>query len=110
MSYGSKYYGYVATKQLDRMVGYDRELGHAAKAIYLILSGHSDADGKSFPSQSEIGRKLGISQQAVSKQIDILVSRGYIISEETYAYSGARMPNTYYLNHELVRDEDPNAL
>lgn len=56
----------------------DSRVGAAAFRVLACLGTHSDVHGWCRPSQTLIGQRLGISRQAVNKQIKILETLGYL--------------------------------
>lgn len=56
----------------------DKRMGAAAFRVLACLGTYSDERGWCRPKQSTIGKRLGISRQAVQKQIRTLVELGYL--------------------------------
>ena len=96
-------YGFLAVLKLGQHLGYDSDVGDAAKRIFLILQGHADKDGIAFPSVKRIADRLGLSRTAVTNQIKNLEEAGYLIRKTHYcSHSGRRMPNVISLNLALI--------
>lgn len=97
---GNQIYGYVAVLKLLQIAGYDEHLKGAARRVLMIIAGYVDPEGCSFPSITKIAHRLGISRQAVIKQISILEQRGYLVRYSRTGDRGGRLTNIYELNLE----------
>lgn len=76
----------------------DARIGAAAFRVLACLGTHSDAHGWCHPSQTLIAKRLGISRQAVNKQIKILEALGYIeIRQRFNPKTHAQMTSWYRL-------------
>jgi DNA-binding MarR family transcriptional regulator len=95
-------YGWVAVQKLIQIAGFDERLGGASRRILMIIAGYSDQRGFCFPSITMIARNLGMSRQAVTKQINNLVRYGYLVREANYTTNGRRVSNIYYLNLDMA--------
>lgn len=74
----------------------DPELGAAALPVLIQIIRHSDwKTGRCYPSQSTIGKAIGITQQAVGRQIQVLVKRGYLQKSQRRLESGANTSCEY---------------
>jgi hypothetical protein len=56
----------------------DNRINSRAIVVLGIIGCYSDRDGWCFPSQVTLAKRLGVSRQAVIKQVNILVECGYI--------------------------------
>jgi DNA-binding transcriptional MocR family regulator len=82
----------------------DRRMHPAALRLLICLGTYSDAKGWCWPKQSTLALRLGISQQAVAKQIAILAELGYLeIHRQTNPETGLRGRSKYrlVLDYEL---------
>jgi len=61
----------------------------AALCIYV------NKEGTCYPRLKTLGDRLGVSKQAVSRQIKILVEKGYLVSKSQYRSDGSRAANLY---------------
>lgn len=102
-THNTKIYGYLAALKLGQIAAYDSSLRPAARRILSILMGYANTDGYAYPSQGTIAKDLGVSRQAVVKQIKILVEGKYISYERRY--EGKRcISNMYRLNFALAEE------
>ena len=102
----TKIYGHLAVLKLLQIIAYDSTLSPTAKRICMILAGYADnKDYSCFPSASRIGKTLGVSRQAVTKQIDILEKHGYIKKEPRFdKINKARKSNILIFNISIALD------
>lgn len=97
--------GPLAALKLGQIISYDCTLGDAAKKVYMALSGHVNAKGTCFPSVTKMAEKLGVSRQAVTKQITVLEAHNYINRKSRFSVnSGGRLANLYTINQDLAND------
>lgn len=98
-------YGHLALAKLSQILCYDCMVGNAAIRIFGILAGHADQEGVCFPSIKKIAYALGISRTAVSKQIDNLILRGYLVKASRFSKkTGGRKTNMYKFNYALAQN------
>ena len=98
-------YGHLAILKLSQIVTYDCTLNNAAKRIFTILAGYAgNEDYSCFPSASKIAKALGISRQAVTKQIDILNEHQYLIKKRrTNEKTKARKSNILIFQVDIAK-------
>lgn len=97
-------YGFLAMMKLGQIAAYDSHLNPAARRILSIITGHANQEEYCWPSQGQIARDLGITRQAVNKQVSILESQGYLERiARTDSENGRTMNSVYVLNGELAR-------
>lgn len=100
----SKTYGFVSVIKLLQMAAYDDRLGHAARRVLMLISGHSDKYGECFPSLTQIAKRLCMSRSAVRNQVRNLEKYGYINSiSRSNPETGATQSNLYELNLALAK-------
>lgn len=75
-----KAYGFVANLHAQRAAGFDTELQNMTFRVFALVVTYADKNGECFPSIAKMADKLGITRQAVQKQIRKLVDRGYLKS------------------------------
>lgn len=83
---------------------FDLSLPRGALLILNALGTYGDRNGWCWPSQGTIGERLGISQQAVSKYIKILVTAGYVESRIRFKKNGGRTSNKYRVVFDFADD------
>ncbi len=96
-------YGYVKNMHLIEKAYFDGRLQNATKLLLALFVRYADINGQLERSLAEIGRKSGISRQAVQNQAKKLIQAGYIkrtINPNSY---GDNAFNTY----TLIRDDHP---
>lgn len=71
-------YGFVANLNALQTAGFDAQLPDRALRIFALLLSYADPNGECFPSQSKMAKKLGVSRQAVQKQVRELERKGYV--------------------------------
>lgn len=91
-----KIYGHLALLKLSQIVAYDCSLNDAAKRVFPILVGYADTKYYCFPSFSKIGKELGLSRQAISKQVKILQESGYLVVIEKFDDNKRQETNDIY--------------
>lgn len=86
----------------------DAELGAAALKVLLVLGTHADREGWCFPSQDTVADRLGVSRQAVGKQIAALARLGYLEIHKTLRPDGRQGVNRYRVLYdpELPAERD----
>lgn len=75
----------------------DRRLGNAAISVLALLGTYADRDGWCWPSVSTMAKRLGSTRQAVSKQLRVLESSGYLNIEPRTDKRGGMVSNGYRL-------------
>lgn len=95
-------YGLLAVLKVVQIASYDPTLNPAARRMLGILAGHTNREGYAWPSHGSIARKMGVSRQAVMRQIQVLVKGRYISSEKRYNKNGGYSSNKYRFNFALV--------
>jgi len=81
----------------------DARVGPAALRVLVGLSSYADRDGWAWPKQRTLAERLGISRQAVGRQLHKLAVYGYIaIEAQPTRASGARRALRYRVCFELV--------
>ncbi|MGH1377166.1 MAG: MarR family transcriptional regulator [Alphaproteobacteria bacterium] len=93
-------YGYVKNMHLIEKAYFDTRLQNATKLLLALFVRYADINGQLERSIAEIGRKSGISRQAVQNQVKKLMQAGYIkrtINPNSY---GDNAFNTYTLIHD----------
>ena len=73
----------------------DTELSHRARAVYLYLRDHADAEGKCWPGIKRIASDLRLSRRTVQRALADLESAGYVERAERYRGNGGRSSNLY---------------
>lgn len=73
-------YGFVANLHALRAAIFDMGLQNMTCRVFALVVTYADKNGECFPSIAKMADKLGISRQAVQKQIRRLVDRGYLKS------------------------------
>jgi biotin operon repressor len=102
-THNTKIYGYLAALKLGQIAAYDSSLKPAARRILSILMGYASTNGYAYPSHGAIAKDLGVSRQAVIKQIKTLVAGKYISCERRYQ-DGRNTSNMYRLNFALAEE------
>ncbi len=95
-----KPYGYIKNMHLIEKAFFDPRLQNATKLLLALFVRYANADGQLERSLAQIGRRQGISRQAVQNQANKLIKTGYIsrkINRNAYSDNGF---NTYTLIHE----------
>ncbi len=91
--------GPLAALKLAQIVAYDSTLNDAAKRVFILIAGYADKEGFAFPSIKKMAKNLGITRQAVIKQVNILIEHSYITRIENFdPNTGRRLTNLYQLN------------
>ncbi len=78
----------------------DRRLGNAAFRVLAALCSYADKDGHCFPGLGTIGGRLGITRQAVQRQVRHLKSLGYVNVEKRARPNGSGTTNCYLIVFE----------
>ena len=73
----------------------DRRLANAGFRILAALGSYTDKDGHCFPGLGTIGQRLGITRQAVQRQVRHLKSLGYVNVEKRARPNGSGTTNRY---------------
>lgn len=74
----------------------DSRLGAAAFRVLACLGTYSDEQGWCRPSQTTMGKRLGISRQAVQKQIKTLEELGYLEIRHRFSDKDRRQLASWY--------------
>jgi GntR family transcriptional regulator len=75
----------------------DTQLGHAPLRTYMVLAAHADKQGRCWPSHNTIGRIMGISRQAVIKNIHKLEAAGLVVKAHRERGNGSKTSNIYHM-------------
>lgn len=78
----------------------DRQLKRAALHVLTALGIYADKNGCCYPSLNTIGKRLGVSHQAVSKQIKELERLGYLKVTRQRRSDGGNAVNKYKILHD----------
>lgn len=106
----SKTYGLLSALKLLQISAYDDRLGHAARRVLTLISGHSDKHGACFPSLTQIAKRLRYSRAAIRNQVRNLEKYGYIKStSRSCPETGATRSNLYQLNLALAREHEDDT-
>lgn len=73
-----KPYGFVANLRALQAAGFDRALQNMTFRVFALIVTYADMDGQCFPSIAKMAKKLGITRQAVQKQVRQLAQKGYL--------------------------------
>ncbi len=71
----------------------DKRLGNAGFRVLAALCSYADKDGHCFPGLGTIGGRLGITRQAVQRQVRHLKSLGYVNVEKRARPNGSGTTN-----------------
>jgi len=75
----------------------DTLLHPAAFKVLVSLGAYADRRGCCYPSQGTLAKRLHVSRQAVNRQIQILIERGYLLKFPRTHPSGARLSCFYQI-------------
>lgn len=79
----------------------DREIkGYEKLILIYLMENYSETDGYSYPTRKQIKDETGIHQDTLSKALDSLVAKGYIIRARNPHKGGKN--NIYYIHKYLV--------
>ena len=78
----------------------DERLGNAAFRVLAMLGTYADPDGWCWPSYGTLAQRMGISRQAVAKQLKELQRLGYIEIVPSYRPNGSLSSNRYRVIHD----------
>lgn len=89
----------------------DSRLGRAAFFVLAVLATYGDRDGWCWPSLATLAKRIGVSRQAISRQIIELERLGYIETQHQTHASGGTATNAYRIMHDadLDADDDRNS-
>ena len=76
---------------------YDKRLGNAGFRDLAALCSYADKDGRCFPGLGTIGGRLGVTRQAVQRQMRRLESLGYVNTEKRDRQNGSGTTNQYFI-------------
>lgn len=85
-----------------RIVG-DERIDNAAIRVLIGIAMHSDPERWSFPSLGKLAGIIGVSKQAISKQIALLVRFDYLEKRTHFRSDGSQASNRY----RVILDEKP---
>lgn len=88
---------------------FDRNLHEGTLRVLMVLCSYTNRAGITWVGQTKIGVHLGISKQAVSKQMKILEKQGYI-QVVSKGWKGERANTTRVIFDETVTTEDAIAI
>lgn len=89
---------------------FDPNLDNAALRVLGILGCYSDRFGWCFPSLATLAKETGVSRQAISKQIGILVALGYLKSQTRHRQDGGRTSNRYQVIFDSPEPPDDSQV
>ena len=75
----------------------DRKLGNAAFKVLAALGTYGNREGHCWPSLATLAKRLGVTKQAVEKQIGPLAELGYIEIQRRTRPNGSSASNAYKL-------------
>jgi DNA-binding MarR family transcriptional regulator len=75
----------------------DARLQAAAFKVLCALSTYSDRDGRCWPSMGAVARRLGVTRQAVNRQVHVLVETGYLSITPRQRGDGSTSTHSYRL-------------
>jgi hypothetical protein len=78
---------------------YDRQLTNRDVRVFAALAIHAARNGACFPSVGLIAHRLGVTRQAVQRQLRRLKQLGYIEVCPQTRPNGARTANLYTINY-----------
>lgn len=85
---------------------FDPNLDNAALRVLGILGCYSDRSGWCFPAITTLAKETGVSRQAISKQIGVLIALGYLKSQKRFRKDGGQTSNRYQV---LFDTSDPGG-
>lgn len=77
---------------------YDSELSHRARAVYMCLKDHADAQGRCWPGIRTLMRELNLSRRTVQRALKELEQAGLIQRQPRYRENGSRSSNLYFIS------------
>lgn len=88
----------------------DREIkGYEKLVLIYLMENYSETDGYSHPTRKQIEEETGIAKNTLSKTLDSLIAKGYIIRARNPRKGGKN--NIYYIHKYLVasKKDTPEA-
>ena len=73
----------------------------AAFKVLAALCTYVNKNDTCSPCLKEVGSRLKVSKQAISRQIKILSEKGYIVSTPQYREDGSRTGNLYKIKNKI---------
>jgi hypothetical protein len=88
----------------------DSRLGRSAFFVLAVLATYGDRDGWCWPSLATLAKRIGVSKQAVSRQLVELERLGYVETKHRTHPSGGTASNIYRIIHDadLGSENDRN--
>jgi hypothetical protein len=88
----------------------DSRLGRSAFFVLGVLATYGDRDGWCWPSLATLAKRIGVSRQAVSRQLTGLERLGYVETKHRTHASGGTASNVYRIIHDadLGSENDRN--
>lgn len=80
---------------------FDPDLPRPALHVLNALGTYGDRGGWCRPSMATLGRHLGCSRQAISKQIKVLVERGYVEVSIRHRKDGGQSSHLYRIRFDV---------
>jgi len=74
---------------------YHSDLQHRARAVYMYLKDHVDADGTCWPAIKTIAAELQLSRSTVKRALGELCREGLIAKERRWRENGSYTSNLY---------------
>ena len=74
---------------------YSSDLSHRARAVYMYLKDHADADGRCWPGINTIAAELNLSRSTVKRALADLCREGMISKERRWRENGSYSSNLY---------------
>jgi hypothetical protein len=89
----------------------DPELHPTAIRVLAVLASYADKEGWCWPSQTTLGESLGVSRQAIQRQLAHLEDRGYIESARQARADGGETSKKYRIRYDYdVAPPQPQGL
>lgn len=74
---------------------YSSDLSHRARAVYMYLKDHADADGRCWPGINTIAAELNLSRSTVKRALNDLCRERLISKERRWRENGSYSSNLY---------------
>ncbi len=84
----------------------DKRPGNAGFRVLAALCSYADKDGHCFPGLGTIGGRLGVTRQAVQRQMRRLKSLGYVNTEKRARPNGSGTTNRYLIIFEPTNESN----
>lgn len=85
----------------------DTRIDDRAVVILVLIGTYADHNGWCFPSQTKMADRLGVSRQAIAKQIDKLVDFGYVEKRQRTRENGSNTSCLYRVIYEDRENDNP---